>query len=121
MSGLLDLHEMSDGLGHAHDLGTILFDDRVADALQPERPQGVALNLRATDLGTNLGDLDVGHQTVTSSGAGASAALALASAAASASALSSAAGATSSTARPRRLATASGDSSVLSASTVAWT
>src|SRR5690349_5581636 len=113
---LLEVHEVRDGLGHAADLGTILLDDDVADALETQRAKRVPLVLLATDRRTNLGDLELRHHAPTSASAGA-----LASSTPAFSARSSAAGATSSTVRPRRWATSSGDSSMRRASTVAWT
>src|SRR5690349_21781586 len=102
---LLDRHQVTDGVDHPPDLGAVLLDDHVADPLQAERAQRVALVLLAADRGLGLLDLEgSSHQDVTS-----------------ARALSSAAGATSSTGRPRRAATASGSSRPLRASTVACT
>src|SRR6478609_5320679 len=102
---LLDRHQVTDGVDHPPDLGAVLLDDHVADPLQAERAQRVALVLLAADRGLGLLDLEGrSHQDVTS-----------------ARALSSAAGATSSTGRPRRAATASGSSRPLRASTVACT
>src|SRR5690348_11934720 len=93
-----------DRLEHATDLGTVLLDDDVADALEPKRAEGVPLVLLAADRRPLLLDLEACHHWLTS-----------------ARAFSSAAGATSSTGRPRRAATASGSSSERSASTVACT
>src|SRR6476659_8856437 len=101
---LLDGHEVPHGMHHAADLGTVLLLDLVTDALEPQRAQGVPLVLLAADRGLGLPYLERAHQLV-----------------ASAPALSSAAGATSSTGRPRRVATACGSSSDFSASTVACT
>ena len=42
---LLDRDEVRHGVDHAADLGTVLLDDDVTDALEPERAQGVALVL----------------------------------------------------------------------------
>src|SRR5687768_17055098 len=117
---LLDVDEMRDGVDHAADLGTIFLDDDVADALQTQRAQRVALVLLASDAGLDLGDLELRHDAPAPAAAFSSA-LAAASAMPSLPARSRAAGATSSTVRPRRLATSSGDSSILRASTVAWT
>src|SRR5688500_18344349 len=109
---LLDRHQVAHGLDHAPDLRAVLLDDHVADSLEPQAAQGLALVGLAADAGTLLLDLQLRHQPATScetpSGT-------------SARALSRAAGATSSTGRPRREATASGCSSIRSASTVAWT
>src|SRR5690348_9035468 len=105
---LLDRHEVTDGLDHATDLRAVLLDDHVADPLETERAQGLALVRLAADRALELLDLELSHQGATPSGA-------------SACALSSAAGATCSTGRPRRAATVSGCSSMRSASTVAWT
>src|SRR5690349_17061075 len=116
---LLDVHEVRDGLDHAADLRTIFLDDDVADALQTQRAQRVPLVLLASDARLRLGDLELRHDAAPTSAA--SSALAAASAMPSLPARSSAAGATSSTVRPRRWATSSGDSSILRASTVAWT
>src|SRR5262245_12816524 len=101
---LLDRHQVTDGLDHAPDLRAVLLDDHVADPLETERAQGLALVLLAADRALLLLDLEACHQPATS-----------------ARALSRAAGATSSTDSPRRAATASGSSSILSASTVACT
>src|SRR6185436_5426072 len=109
---LLDRHEVTDGADHAPDLGAVLLDDHVADPLQAEGAQGLALVRLAADRRALLLDLELSHQAFTSAAAAAGC---------SARALSSAAGATSSTGRPRRAATASGCSSMRSASTVAWT
>src|SRR5215207_9918618 len=111
----LDVDEMRDGRGHASDLGTIFLDDDVADALEAERTQGLTLVLLASDAGLDLGDLKLRHHASTPASA-----LALASARPSLPARRRAAGATSSTVRPRRDATISGDSRSWSASTVAW-
>src|SRR3982751_6144815 len=107
---LLDGHQVGHRLDHPADLGTVLLDDDVADALQTEAAQRVPLVLLATDLRTGLGHLQPAHQ-----------APAFASAMPAAWARSIAAGATRSTGRPRRAATASGRSRPLRAATVAWT
>src|SRR4051812_26087025 len=109
----LDRHEVTDGVDHAADLGTVLLDDHVTDPLEAERAQGLALVGLAADRRALLLDLELSHQDVTSAAGTA--------AGCSARALRSAAGATSSTGRPRRAATASGCSSMRSAATVAWT
>src|SRR5689334_10339287 len=109
---LLDRHEVTDGLDHAADLRAVLLDDHVADPLETERTQRLALVLLEADEASVLPDLELRHQEDTSCDTPAGT---------SARALSSAAGATSSTGRPRRAATASGCSSSRSASTVAWT
>src|SRR3954447_4478490 len=108
----LDRHEVTDGVDHAPDLGAVLLDDHVADPLQAQGAQGLALVGLAADGRALLLDLELCHQDVTS---------AAATAGCSARARSSAAGATCSTVSPRRAATASGCSSMRSASTVAWT
>src|SRR5262245_8942118 len=95
---------MGHGRDHAPDLRPILLDDDVADPLQSERSQRLALVLLAPDGRAHLTYLQPRHQVDTS-----------------ARALSSAGGATSSTGMPRRLATDSGVSSERSASTVACT
>src|SRR5664279_4884334 len=112
---LLDVHEMRDGVDHPAELRTIFLDDDVADALETQRAQRVALVLLAAGAGTGLGDLELGHREATAS------ASVFASAMPCLPALSRAAGATSSTVRPRRWATISGDSSRRSAATVACT
>src|SRR6478609_8836457 len=101
---LLDGDQVGDRLEHASDLGAVLLDDDVADALEAERANRVPLVLLAADRGPGLLDLEARHHWVTS-----------------ARARSSAAGATSSTGRPRRAATASGSSRERSAATVACT
>src|SRR5699024_4723062 len=109
---LFERHQVGDGADHAADLRAVFLHHGVTDALEAEAAQGGSLALGAADLGTGLGHLDL-HQALTFS--------ARAAARPSAWARRSAAGATSSTARPRRAATASGSSSCLSASTVART
>src|SRR5680860_161060 len=101
---LLDGDQVRDRREHSTDLRAILLDDYVADALEPERPEGVPLVLLAADGRPLLLDLEAGHYW-----------------AASARALSRAAGATCSTGRPRRIATASGSSRPWRAATVACT
>src|SRR6059036_2203524 len=101
---LFDGDQVPDRLEHASDLGTVLLDDHVADALETKRPEGVPVVLLAADRRPLLLDLEPCHHAV-----------------ASARAFSRAAGATSSTASPRRAATASGASRERSASTVACT
>src|SRR3954453_17943960 len=103
---LLDRHQVTDGLDHAPDLRAVLLHDHVADALETERAQSLALVDLAADGALALLDLQLCHQRATSSGV-------------SACAFSRAAGATCSTGRPRRAATAWGSSSIRSASTVA--
>src|SRR3954453_15990256 len=95
---LFDGDQMPDRLEHATDLGAVLLDDHVADALETKRAEGVPLVLLAADRRTLLLDLEPRRHDDTS-----------------ARAFSSAAGATSSTDRPRRAATASGSSSERSA------
>src|SRR4051812_49326376 len=86
-------------------LGTVLLPPHMFDPLRPERPRGAPLVLLPADPGPDLGALQACHQCT----------------AASARAASMAAGATSSTGRPRRAATFSGDSRPFSAATVACT
>src|SRR5690242_7770686 len=102
---LLDGDEMPHRVDHPADLGAIFLDDDVANPLQAQRAQGVALVLLAADLRTDLCDLQVSHQALTPA----------------ARARSRAAGATSSIDSPRRAATSSGRSSPRSAATVACT
>src|SRR3954466_9979928 len=109
---LLDRHQVTDGVDHASDLRAVLLDDHVADPLETERAQGLALVGLAADRGLHLLDLELCHQADTSREVPAGT---------SARALSRAAGATSSTGRPRRAATASGVSRLRNASTVACT
>ena len=78
---------MTDGVDHAPDLGAVLLDDHVADPLETERAQGLALVRLAADRGLLLLDLELCHQDDTSCGD--------APRGTSARALSSAAGATS--------------------------
>src|SRR5262245_55824435 len=87
---------------HAADLGAVLLDDHVTDPLEAERAQRLALVLVTSDTGPDLLDLEAPHHSPTSERA-----------------RSSAAGATCSTVRPRRTATVSGSTSILSAVTVA--
>src|SRR5689334_153635 len=101
---LLDSDEVANRTDHAPDLGLVLVDGAVADPLDAQGAQRVALVLLATDARTDLGHLQACHQEATS-----------------ARAFSRAAGATSSTGRPRRAATASGVSRACSAATVACT
>src|SRR5215210_5792594 len=100
----LDGDQVRHRVDHAPDLGPVLLDDHVAQALEAQAAQGVPLVLLATDAGAGLGDLQPRHQDPTP-----------------ARALSSAAGATSSRARPRRAATSSGRSRPCRAATVACT
>src|SRR6478736_923451 len=101
---LLDGDQVRHGREHAADLRSVLLDDDVADALEPERAERVALVLVASDRGSDLLDLQPAHHSGTS-----------------ARARSSAAGATCSTVRPRRAATVSGSTSIRRAATVAPT
>src|SRR5690606_10654524 len=105
---LFDRDEVRHRCDHAADLRTVLLDDDVADPLQAEGAQRVALVLLAADLGLQLGHLQTRHQAVTSAG------LALPAACAR----RRAAGATWSSGRPRRAATAAGSSRPWSAATV---
>src|SRR5689334_16228566 len=109
---LLDRHEVTDGLDHATDLRAVLLDDDVADPLETERAQGLALVGLAADRRLLLLDLELRHYWLTPAAVGSGF---------SSRALSSAAGATCSTGRPRRAATLSGCSSICSAVTVACT
>src|SRR3954453_14542437 len=109
---LLDRHQVTDGLDHAADLRAVLLDDHVADPLETERAQRLALVLLEAHEAPVLADLELSHQEDTSSETPAGT---------SARAFNSAAGGTCSTVRPRRAATASGCSSIFRASTVAWT
>src|SRR4051812_20271545 len=102
--GLLDVDEVRHGGQHPADLGTVLLDDDVADALQPQRTERLALILLPADAGLDLAHLEAAHHSVTS-----------------ARAFSSAAGATCSTVSPRWVATSSGVLSILRAVTVAPT
>src|SRR4051794_20722834 len=58
---LLDRHEVLDGPDHPADLRPIFLDDDVAQPLETERAQGLALTVRAADGGTLLGDLEARH------------------------------------------------------------
>src|SRR3954454_14939315 len=58
---LLDPHEVRHGPDHPPDFGTILLDDHIADPLQAERPQRLALVVLRPDLGPDLGDLEARH------------------------------------------------------------
>src|SRR6185436_3158359 len=97
----LDRHQVTDGLDHAADLRAVLLDDHVADPLEPQRAQGLALVDLAADGALLLLHHQLCHQRDTSPGVSTF----------SRAALSSAAGATCSTVRPRRAATVSGCSS----------
>src|SRR5690606_20735888 len=102
---LLDHDELGHLRQHAPDLRAVLLNHLVVQALQTKGPQGVPLVLLTADRRPDLADLEpAGHQALTS-----------------ARARSILAGATCSTGRPRRAATCSGDSSIFSAATVAWT
>src|SRR3954452_367058 len=101
---LLDRDEVRDGGDHAADLGAVLFHDDVADPLQPQASQRLALISLASDGRPRLLDLELGHHSATS-----------------ARALRRAAGVTCSTVRPRCAATASGVFSIRRAATVAPT
>src|SRR6478672_6214129 len=90
---------------HAADLGAVLLDHHVVQPLEPERAQRLALAARAADARALLGDLEPAHQDAPPA----------------ARARSRCGGTTSSSGRPRRLATDSGRSRERSASTVAWT
>src|SRR3954465_12459531 len=71
---LLDRHQVADGVDHAADLRAVLLDDHVADPLETERPQGLALVRLAADRGLLLLDLQLCHQEVTPGAAGATSA-----------------------------------------------
>src|SRR4051794_12734668 len=101
---LLDGDEVRNRREHTANLGSVLFDDDVADPLEAEAAQGFALVLLASDRRAGLSDFESRRHS-----------------AASARALSSAAGATCSTVSPRCAATASGSLSILRAVTVAPT
>src|SRR3954451_13281157 len=92
-----DRHQVTDGVDHAPALRAVLLDDDVTDPLQTQRAQRLALVLLAADGRLLLLDLERRHHSQAPAGA----------VMPSARARSSAAGATSSTARPRRAATAS--------------
>src|SRR5690242_13158106 len=59
---LLDRHQVTDGVDHAADLRAVLLDDHVADPLETERAQGLALVGLAADRGLLLLDLELRHQ-----------------------------------------------------------
>src|SRR4029453_1803084 len=101
---LLHGHQMGNRLDHAANLRPVLARRGVADPLPPSRPQGVPLVLLAADGTSDLANLQLRHHELTASRA-----------------RNKAAGATSSTALPRRFATASGCSRLCSAATVACT
>src|SRR5690606_4651616 len=110
---LLNLDEVSDLADVAAVLRVVLADDALADPLETQAAQRVALVLLLAHPGLDLGHLQLcSHQAP---------AFAWAAAAASASALRRRAGMTWSASSPRRAATARGSSSCLSAATVAWT
>src|SRR5919107_664567 len=102
---LLVRHEVSHGRDDAADLGSVLLDDDVADALEAERAQRLPLVLLPADRRAGLGHLEPRHHAPVPA----------------ARARSIAAGATCSSESPRRAATASGRSRPRSAATVAWT
>src|SRR5690606_2388644 len=102
---LLHGDQVVDRADHPANLGTVLLHNDVTDTLEAERAQSLAVLGLGADAGLLLSDLEARHQCATPA----------------ALARSIAAGATSSTALPRRAATASGCSSRFSASTVAWT
>src|SRR5829696_9371567 len=60
-SDFFDPHEVRHRCDHPADLGTVLLDDRVVDALEPERTQRLALILLAADPRLDLGDLELCH------------------------------------------------------------
>src|SRR5215218_7401860 len=60
-SDFFDGDEVRHRRDHPADLGTVLLDDRVVDALEPERTQRLALVLLATDPRLDLGDLQLCH------------------------------------------------------------
>src|SRR5690606_9015219 len=93
-----------DRADHPPELRAVLLDDGVADPLQTQRTQGLAVHALAADTRLDLGHLELGHEVP-----------------ASARALSIAAGAISSRVLPRRAATDSGRSRSFRACTVAWT
>ena len=63
LEGCHDLVDLLDGdqvrhrVDHAADLGTVLLDDDVVEALETQRAQRLALVALAADAGTDLGDL----------------------------------------------------------------
>src|SRR6187431_1203349 len=95
---------MGNRLDHAPDLWPVIARRFVADSLQAQGPQGVSLILLSANRTPHLADLQLSHHEFTASRA-----------------RNNAAGATSSTALPRRFATASGCSRLCSAATVACT
>src|SRR5690606_24275727 len=60
---LLDLHQVSDRVDIPAVLRVVFPDDRIADALESQAAQGVALVLLFTDFGLDLGYLQASHQT----------------------------------------------------------
>src|SRR5690625_1131868 len=96
---------MDDGINHSPGFRAVLPHNDIAHALESQAAQRVALLLFSSDEGTSLGDLEVCHYAPRPS----------------ALARKSAAGATSSTANPRRAATASGGSRPRRAVSVART
>src|ERR1044071_732579 len=64
---LLDRHQVTDGVDHAPDLRAVLLHDDVADPLETERPQGLALVGLDADGAPLLLDLELSHQEDTSS------------------------------------------------------
>src|SRR5215472_263554 len=56
---LLDGDQVAHRVDHAADLGAVLLDDDVADVVQAQRAQAVALIAGTTDLGPDLGYLQL--------------------------------------------------------------
>src|SRR4051812_22727190 len=63
---LFDGDQVPDRLEHATDLGTVLLDDHVADALETKRAEGVPVVLLAADGRPLLLDLEPCHYDDTS-------------------------------------------------------
>src|SRR3712207_831008 len=60
-SDLFDGDQVRHRRDHPADLRTVLLHDRVVDALEPERTQGVPLVLLAADPRPDLSDLELCH------------------------------------------------------------
>src|SRR5699024_6852314 len=104
-----DGHRVGDRADHAPELRAVLLDDGVADPLQAQAAHRLTVHVLGTDGRPHLGHLQTGHHAPAFW------------ARAAARTRSMSAGATSSTALPRRAATASGCSRPLRAATVACT
>src|SRR5687768_4594870 len=59
--GRLDAHEVLDRLDPAAVGGCVLQDDRVVEAAQPERANGLFLALTVADRALDVGDFDLRH------------------------------------------------------------